>query len=386
VDFGNSRLYEFELWSQTGYRIADISALCQNREYTLQRNEAETIRFDIDVVAFEAYCLNNLAGTDPKSLLSSYVTDVKVKRAGNYILGAQVVDISFSQSRDTATAGTASSGNQSALIATVTCTGYLNFFKDRYVTAAYLATERTTIASNITMLTQSQTNGSVGVTIGGSPYATGQLSDRTYQLDNVKLKLQELATLSDSPFDFAFTPQKVFQTYSKIGARRSDITLVYGGPLGNVSAFSLDRSAINLYNKIYGLGSGFGASQLTSTQSDTTSQLNFYVREWIDQFNSVILQPTLDQNTIAALSVSKDILALPVVTITGKEIPINRATGVQNFINIGDRIPLKVVGHTMLNDINALYRVEKIEVTLDDNDFERDIRLTLDTYLVNQSE
>ncbi|MEB0288678.1 hypothetical protein QN355_19290 [Cryobacterium sp. 10S3] len=382
MDLGSSRRYEIELWSSSGLRIADISAFCFNRRYTMQRNEAETLTFDVNLYAFEKYCLNNLGGIDPKTLIAPYVTDVKVKRNGLYLFGTQVVDVNFDLAQDMSRAGESGGGAAATTQdqkVSITATGYLNLLKDRYVTKTYAATERTAIATDLITTTQAQTNGSVGITISGSQYLTTQLSDRTYQLDEVKNKIQEMAALSDSPFDFDFSPLKAFRTYAKIGARRQDINLIYGGALGNVAGFALDRSAINLFNKIYGIGSGFGTSQLTSTAGDNASQLNYYLREQIQQFNSVLLQPTLDQNTSTALSLEKDILELPVVTITGKEIPAT-------FLSVGDRIPLKVMTHKWLDNINGLYRIEQIDVTIDENDFESAIKLTFDSYGVNQSE
>ncbi len=381
MDFGKGRLYEFEVWSASGSRIADISSLCFNRRYTMQRNEAETLTFSVNLFAFEAYCKNNLGGIDPHIIIAPDVTDIKVKRNGQYLFGAQVVDVSFDLAQDMSRAGEGGGGAQaksSDYTVTVTCTGYLNLFKDRYVTKTYTATEATSIASDLLTTTQAQTNGSMGVSIG-TAYATGILRDRTYQRDNVKLKLQELTQLQDGVFDFQFTWDKQFKTYAKIGARRTDIQFTYGGPLGNVAGFQLDRSAINLFNKFYGIGSGFGTDQLQSTQIDNTSQLNYYVRENIAQFNSVVLQATLDQNTIGAVALAKDILELPKITITGKEIG-------STFLSVGDRIPLNVINHTWLSNINGLYRIEIMDVTIDENDFESAISLTFDSWGVNQSE
>jgi hypothetical protein len=379
MDLGEQRLYEFEIWSQSGNLIADISALVFNRSYTIKRNDAEQLTFSVDLFAFENYCANNLGGTDPKTLLAPYVNDIKVKRNGVYLFGTQIVDVTFDEQPDTSRAGSAG-GTGQVYPVNITCTGYFNLFKDRYVTKTYSQIERTSIATDLLTTTQAQTNGSVGVTNSGTQYTTGYLSDRTYQLDNVKLKIQQLAALSDAPFDFNFSYQKVFTTYAKIGARRTDISLIYGGSLGNVAGFTLSRSAINLYNKIYGIGSGYGVDQLQSIKTDNASQLNYYVRENVVQFNSVVLQDTLDANTTTEVSLDKDILELPVVTITGKEVPS------KTFLSVGDRIPLKVMGHRWLDNINGLYRVEQIEVTIDDNDFETAIRLTFDSYGVNQNE
>jgi hypothetical protein len=374
MDFGKKRLYEFEVWSATGSRIADISAYCFDRRYTRQRNEAETLTFSVNLFAFEAYCRDHLGGIDPSTIIAPYVTDIKVKRNGQYLFGAQVIDVSF----DLKNSGAGNGVNPTDYRVTITCTGYLNLFKDRYVTKTYSGMEATSIASDLLTTTQAQTNGSVGVTIGSS-YATGITRDRTYQRDNVKLKIQELTQLQDGNFDFDFTWDKQFRAYEQIGARRTDIQFIYGGPLGNVAGFQLGRSAINLYNKVYGIGSGFGADQLQSTQVDTVSQLKYYVRENIVQFNSVILQPTLDQNTLGAVALSKDILELPKITVTGKEI---RGT----FLGVGDRIPLKVNDHPWLANIDGLYRIEKMDVTIDENDFESAIDLTFDSYGVDQDE
>lgn len=383
MDFGSPRLYEIELWSQSGSRLVDISSLCFNRKFTMQRNEAETLTFDLNLFAFENYCLNNLGGTNPATILAPYVTDVKVKRNGSYLFGAQVVDISFDMAQDFSRAGESGGGGgatTSDYRVTVTCSGYLNLFKDRYVTKSYSQTERTAIATDLITTTQAQTNGSVGVTNSGSQYSTGMLSDENYQRDNVKLKLQELAHLSDSPFDFSFSASKVFQTYQKIGARRQDLSLIYGGPLSNVAGMTLSRSGMNLYNKIYGIGSGFGVDQLLSTQADGVSQLNYYLRENIVQFNTVTIQGTLDSNTTTAVSLAKDILELPKVTVTGNDIKG------KPFISVGDRIPFRVANHPWLSNVNGLYRVEQLDVTIDENDFESQITMTFDSYGVNQSE
>lgn len=378
MDLGERKLYEIELWSQGGQRIADISALAFNRRYVLRRNDAEELTFSLDPFAFENYCATALGGADPKVLISPYVTDIKVKRNGAYLFGTQVVDVSFDLQQDSSRAGAAGGTGQNYTV-NITASGYFNFFKDRYVTKTYLSTERTSIATDLLTTTQAQTNGSVGVTNSGSQYATGQLSDRTYQLDNVKLKVQELAALSDSPFDFDFSPSKVFRTYGQIGARRQDINLIYGGPLGNVAGFAMSRSVINLFNKVYGIGSGFGSDQLQSIQSDSSSQLNYFLREEVAQFNSVTLQQTLDTNTATEVSLAKGLLELPIVTITGNEVPAT-------FLSPGDRIPLQVLTHKWLDNINGLYRIEQIEVTVDENDFESAVRLTFDSYGVNQSE
>ena len=362
---GVMRKYTLEAWTISGSRVADISALAKNRKFTMQRNEAETLSFDIDVDDFEKYCLLKLGGAHPRSLILPYASDIKLKVDGEYLFGTQVVNVNFG-------------GDETTNTATVTCTGYLNLLNDRYVTATYTGVERTTIATNIIALTQAKPYGNLGITIG-TQHTTGLLSDRAYQNDNVKLKLQQLAALSSAPFDMQITHDKEFRTFEKIGALRSDISLIYGGPASNVKTFGMEQSALRLYNAITGMGSGIGEVALTSEQSDIASMSNYYRREKIMQYNSVKEQQTLDDNTTAYRDLHREIIELPTAHITGNELPAT-------LLSVGDRLPLRAVGHTWLDSVNGLYRIEKIDVTLDDNDFESDIALTFDDYGVDQNE
>lgn len=383
MDFGSSRLYELELWTSSGVRMADISSLAQNRTYTLERNEAEELSFDLDMYAFEAFAA--AMNTDPKVLITPYQTDVLVKRDGQYLFGVQVDDVIFNLTNDpaTMTEGSMSNGPDTfSPSVTITGHGYLNLFKDRYVTITYTGNERCFIAGDLITQAQAATNGDVGVTLAATQYSTGiDDTTRTYTRDNVKTSLQNLTTLVDGRFDFGFSFDKQFQCYGQIGSLRTDLQFTYGGPDSNVAGFYMERTATSLFNEIIGLGSGFGADQLVSdpaTSGDVTSQLANYLRQDIKQYNSVVEQDTLDQDAAADLSLEKDLLEIPQITVTGKEL--------ENvpFLGVGDRIPIRSVGHPFL-DINGLYRIEKMTVTIDDNDFENSIQLYFDNYAVTDS-
>lgn len=384
MDLSGHRVYEFEAWSQSMQPIADISALMTSRTFTMARNDVEELTFTLDLDAFENYCLSALGGINPVSVIDPYVTYIMVKRNGVYLFGTQVDDVHFSSSPDetddpsTPPNPASETGLQNTTV-DVTCHGYLNLLKDRYVTQTYTGVEPTTIGTGIIGLTQATTNGNLGITIAPSQYLTGAAVNETYQKDNVKSSLQTLTTLPGSSFDFGFNYLKVFQTYQQIGARRGDINLIWGGPQGNVTAFDLDKDATSLYNYIYGLGSGSGTDQLEDDEFDTTSEVNYYRREDIAQFSSVTDPSILQLDTQGALSLSKDVIGMPEITITSNEVPAN------NFLSVGDRIPFQVQGHTWLKSVNGLFRIEQMTVTLDQNDFES-IDLTFDTFEVNQNE
>jgi hypothetical protein len=361
MDFQGERVYTFELWSIAGIKVADISALAKNRKYTLERNQAETLEFTLDLDAFERFCAS--INTPPRNVLAPYQTEVKVKRNDVYIFGTQVVDCPVELGETAATI-------------TVKCTGYLNLFKDRYVTKTYTQEDAAAIARDLFMETQAQPYGSVGVTLDAVQYDTGVLRDREYTRDNVKDKAIALTSLVDGNFDIAISWDKKLRTYEQIGSLRSDLEFTYPG---NIKSVQIERTGTSIFNKILGVGSGFGDDQITSTANDIPSQQAYYLREKIEQFNSVTVQSTLDQNTDGKLQMYKEVLEIPKITVTGAELDLD-------YVGIGDRIPVVIGGHAFVDNVLGLYRVEKMGVTIDDNDFESNIELYFDNLGVNQDE
>ncbi len=354
----SNKRYEIELWDMSGHMLADISHMARDREFTLERNEAETLQFSLDLNELQAFARS--INTHPRNLIQVYQTDVKVKRDGQYLFGTQIVDMPVTL------------GEESSTIA-VTCKGYLNLFKDRYITKNYVATDAAMIARDMVTYVQGLPYGDVGVLMLPFPYLTNKFRDRTYGLSNVKTSLQNLTELIDGRFDFAFTWDKKFQTYERLGAVRADLPLTYGGVGSNIRSVVVPRSGTSLFNRVIGLGSGFGDDQLRSTKDDVQSQMAYYLREDIKQFNSVEIQTTLDQNTLAALALEKDILEIPEVVVT------SAVFEGKPFVSIGDRFPLAILGHPLLDDIAGQYQVEQLTVRLDENDFEQ-ITLKFDNY------
>lgn len=343
--------YEFELWIN-GVMVADISKLAQSRKFTIRRNDSEDLEFTLDVTAFEQHCEN--AGRDPEATLVPYVTDVRVKRNGSYLFGVQVVDLNYTFAEDGGNIG-------------VKCTGFLDLFRDRYLSKSYIDIEATDIARD--MLDETQVvYGDFGVINGADQYDTGVLRTRNYTDQNIKDALINLTDLIDGNFDFAFTYDRRFNTYQKQGTDRPNLKFTY--PY-NIKSISTPKTGLNTYNYIIGLGSGFGEETVRSELSDVDSRLNYGTRMRIVTFNSVSEQDTLDQNTAAELAKTKDLLILPRITVSGEFCDLNT-------VWVGDRIPIEVQGHPSL-PLNDTYRIEQIECNLDENDAE-DIDLTVDNY------
>lgn len=347
--------YEFELWINN-VLVADISKLAKDRKFTIKRNDSEELTFTLDVKAWENHCVS--AGRDPNATLVPYVTDVRVKRNGTYLFGVQVVDSSF----------TFSEGGASM---EVKCTGFLDLFRDRYITKYYApTTEATNIARDILDVTQT-IYGDFGVDNGPQQYNTGVNRERDYIDQNIKDALINLTDLINGKFDFAFTYDRKFNTYAMQGTYRPNQRLTY--PY-NIKSITTPKTALNLYNYTIGLGSGFGEETLRSeggAAQDAVSRLNYGTRMRIVSFNSVTDQTQLDQNTAAENDKTKNLLILPKLSVSGTFLDLNT-------VWVGDRIPVEIQGHPSL-PLNEIYRIEQISCSIDDNDAE-DIDLTVDNY------
>lgn len=356
--------YEIELWSKAGKRIADITKLCKNISWSEERNEAEELRFNLDLDAFEDYMINK-AGADPVSNFREGQTEIKLKRDGQYLFGTQLFDAPIALEED-----------DSATISVV-ATGYLNFLKDRYPDPAikYTQVEAVEIFYDLIRKAQAVPNGDYGLIIPtGGYYVTGVKRDREYGYysSSTKLNMQRLTNLETGNFDFRILHDKTVKTYPSVGSLRSDFRLVFDRTnfKSSIKRARLNRSANGLYNEVIGLGSGFGADtgMNASFAPDIESQQEFGLRQLPVQFNEVSNLATLDENTQARLQRVKHLLRLPQITLTGNDLPATP-------IEVGDVIPVEMTGRRLIEDMSGFHRVERIETQLDENGFESAVTL-----------
>lgn len=113
--------YDIEIWDwKTNQYLADISnILVDGMSMNWILNDVESLDFEIDLVQFEKKCSS--MGVTPDDLLKPYVHDIRVRRNGEYILGCQVVEASINIQND------------APITIRVRCTGFLNLFKDQYI-------------------------------------------------------------------------------------------------------------------------------------------------------------------------------------------------------------------------------------------------------------
>lgn len=355
-----SSKYSIEFWDKHGNQLADYSGRAYNRQIVLSRNQPDEIRFSLDLNDFEDYC--ERSHTDPKQILTTGSTEVRVRRLGTYISGGQLVY-----------AEAAIDANNQRIDCIVY--GFLWLFDSRstgesnagqvlevHTAANGNAKSRTDLAWYLINASQSLTNGDFGVTRGLTGGST-TLYDKQYSRTNIKDALQAMTNLQTDPIDIEFTYNKVFNTYAQIGSDRPDI--VFEWPY-NILTFNAPDDATDLANEVIGIGSGAAdGTQVVEIAEDLSSQTDYQLRQKPLQTNGT---DNSDGGITDAAEAYKDAkgrpMRVPKFTVDGNQQPY-----VTDY-RIGDRVTVKVNNHPYIADVNGTYRIEKLTLAIDDNDTE----------------
>ena len=208
-----------------------------------------------------------------------------------------------------------------------------------------------------------------GVTLGVDEASEYQESTRqvSYSLQNIKDALIDLTNNEDDNFDFEFTYDRKFNCYLTRGEEKLEQEVLYPG---NVESMTIGRSASNLANKVYHIGSGIGDERLQVGVSDTTSRQTYGTHESIVTNSNVSLQSTLTSQAVGMLWDRKDPTNLPKAVI--KDGSINPSN-----TKIGDSLPVQVQMDEYLGTINDIYRVVNIRLSVDEEAVEQ-MTLTLE--------
>lgn len=357
--------FTIELWTKGGQLLADLAVRATGRSIVISRNQPEDIQFTLDVPEFEKYCAT--LGVDPKNLLTVNVTEVRIKRLGEYFVGGQLMYKSTRLDDRTMSVACRVFGFLALFNKRYTGTTTAGFVSEVYTAANGTAKTRTDLAWALISATQALASGDFGVTRG----LTGSSAtprDKTYSRTNIKTALQDLTTLNTDPIDIEFTYNKVFNTYDGniggIGSNRADIVFEYPG---NILSIEVPDDGTDMTNEVIGLASGSAdGTQATYFAEDTASQATYALRQDIYQSNATDNSDNgLTYGAEAVKLAKSNPIKIPALVING-----NVAPYVTDY-HIGDRVTVKVNRHPLISDINGSYRIEKITLDIDDNDNEK---------------
>lgn len=337
--------YEIEIWNKEGIPVADIRSVCSNLSWTKELNGTETLGFTVDLRRFEDLLKSIGYADDPFGFMEVGRHDIRIKRNGVYLLGANIYRFTYTTS-------------DPSITMRVECMGYLTYYKTRFITASYDRAAQHEIMWDVIDKCNQRTGGDYGVR-QGTHVGNVVYRDRNYERKEVANLIQQMSNVIDG-CDFEFSPDKKFNTWATKGSYRPDIRLSYPG---NIQSFNFSRTISSVANYIYGVGSGYGDEALTSTAEDSDSEEYLYRREKVATWNSVSEQATLDEHTQSALAAGKNIIELPNVTVRDNVLDLSDIT-------TGDTIKLELGSFASIAHVSGDYRIHTIECQVDENDSE----------------
>lgn len=346
--------YSFQIINPANQVLADLSAMASDREVKLVRNGTYTAQFSLDLLAFEKYCRD--INTPPQSILGIGQNVLQVSRGDVVIYTGLIERISAKVDKKPKIS--------------VYSVGWLEVFKYRFTAALVQHTSKNygNIMWDTIATSQALSNGSWMITQGTNQ--TTDLRDKKHENKNIKDALVDITNLSDGP-DFEFTPNRIFNVYTEIGAQRDEFEFNYPG---NIKEFTVDKDAKNMANYVLVRGQGIGDAQLTSIQQDTDSQAQFHLRQYILDKSDVQEVATLDRHGLEYISTHKLPIEVVSMTLDGNKSPAFGSYG------IGDRVKTVISELVLFENINAYYRIDEINLGIGEED-EEDVKLKVALYV-----
>lgn len=336
--------------------MGNIFALCKNFQWQKVRNDAGSVTFDVNLEQFESY-LESI-NIDPLEFMEVGRNDIRVKRNGKWVHGANVIKFDYSADENT-------------VMMKVSCTGYLNYYKKRYIDVDFDNTPQEDIIWGVIDACNQKYGGDYGVR-QGNHVGESILRDRHQVRKEVKSFIQQMTQIR-AGVDVEITADKKLNTYIAQGAYRPDVRLSYPG---NISSFGFSRSVENVTNFVYGVGSGNGEDAVQAESENRTSEDYIYRREQIVTYNSILDVGTLQQNIDAVNHYASDPIELPTISVQINTLDLENT-------DIGDTIFIQMSGTKSLAHINGWYRIESITCNVNEQGDEF-IDLTFDDIDINE--
>lgn len=355
--------YSIEVWHKSGYILGDISSFVTNFSWQKTLNDSETLNVSIDMARFGQYLSDIGYANRPYEFLEIGRTDIRIKRNGVYILGANVAQIGYT-------------ANNTSVTMAIQCYGYLTYYKYRYFTGNYTQWYQADILNDVIIRCNAETGGDYGITRGntfGTPFAR----DRSYANKEVKTLFTQMSEVING-VDFKFNADKTLDIWNTAtackGVHRPDVVLEY--PL-NIKGFSFYRTGSNVSNHVIALGKTpqDGAQPIVEVD-DPTSEGYLYRRSKLVTYNSVSDTETLTQHANAVLYYTKDIIEIPRITVGDDVLDLSE-------LDVGDTITVKMNGDIALQNVNGDYRIKSIQCKVDQN-FGEEVTLNFDDIDINE--
>lgn len=356
--------YNFEVYTPDGQFVADITQLANAKRIVAGRNLAGEITFTVDMASLKAFAEQN--NTTPRAILNEGVNEIRVKRDGVYLRQGGRIDWVGENHKP---------NEQSINKQThVQCPGFLDMLTERYYEKKRVFTNVQVATIVWTVINEMQTasanfwhTAAAGVTAAratlgltqGTLDTTIGTKTRTYEPGKpVKDILTQFTELVTTETDIEIDHEKAVHVRERMGSDKPQVVLAYGD---NIVDYELPRDAKSIVNRAVTYGSGKGTeNRVQSINQDTASQDGYRIRQSVHQRSSVQEEATLSEYGAGRVAAQK----LP-VTVPKILVDLTKNVSINDFW-VGDRVTVQIIDPDASIEINGVYRVEAIELSISD--------------------
>ena len=352
---------DFLVYDRSGNLVADLSGYARSRKFTVGRNKPGSATFDIDGAQLAR--LADSLNTTPNGILSPGVNELRIRRTAGpvvwYPFGGRIDKVE-------------TKGIGPDITHSVTVNGFLSMLRGNFFEVQRIFTNDDAGEILWTVLDEMQSGSSnfwlspipdntdLGITQG--TVETIGNKDRTYEpgksVYDVLVQMTELQTTTT---DIEITADKIFNAYVRMGSDKPGTVLEYKR---NIIDFTIPTDGGNIANRVISKGAGTGEDVVQTIVEDESSQINYRVRQHIQQFQSVEEEDTLDDHGLGYLQAAKDPNVIPDLTLD-----LNHDLTLED-IWLGDRPRVKLDDPSLLDPIDGLYRIEEMTVTINNENKE----------------
>lgn len=338
--------YSIEIFNESGLSLTEFSGIAKNRNMRFVRNGTYEASFSLDLDTLEKRARE--ISLNPYTMLLAGRNEVVIKRLEVPLFGGKIA-------YHTGKIGDSKQVDVKVL-------GWLDLLKDRKTGPSDIVGPDDTaqILWDLIQTSQAKTYGNFGITQGQlqTSVSRGPILFEDIQIKEI---LQNFAE-RENGIDFEFTWDKVFNVYyPQMGVQRDEFEFIYPG---NIKEFSVSTDATKLANYITVRGQGLGEGQIVDIVQDTDSQEQYGLREGLNDYSDIPDITFLQDLGNADLESSKIPVEIVDIVLDGNQQPYIGSYW------LGDRIRIRINDIQMYSHIDAYYRIDEINVNIDDEDNE----------------
>lgn len=340
--------WSFEIYDQTGERVADLIGKTTQRRIVKTRNRSDVISLTLDLDDVKELCVALNMSTE--DIFACNQNAIRAKRGGVVISACEI-------------SGDEPVVDEENRTITVQSVGWLDYLGARKIDdpVSFSQIDAGQIFWSLIDTAQQREYGDYGITQGNIQASVPR--DRNYEANkNIKDAGIQLSEVQNG-FDFEITWDKKLNVYyPKQGTRLTEIVLSYPG---NIASLGAPRSGLSMANEVTARGAGTGGEAFEQVAIDVLSASKYHLRQSVVDFADVSLDSTLQEHANEELNSAAKFIDIPTITLEPNSAPEFGSYGIGDELRVSITKDLEV-----FRRVDDFFRIDGMIIDIPDDDQE----------------